>query len=134
MKNTKLVSIILSVIMCFGILGGAFSASADENYVSVHLTKNQSSASSDNVYGTYKYYWGSNSTSSSRVVLFTTRYKSGGVWKTDENYRMFVGESIPSSQERRTQKFDTERYWFLRLNPEGSGTKGCEAWGYMRNK
>jgi len=133
-KNTKFMSIILSLIMCFGILGGAFSASANDNCVTVHLTRDQSSAASDNVYGTYKYYWGNNSSTSSRIVLFTTRYKSGGVWKTDENYRMFVGESISESQARRTNKFDTERYWFLRLNPEGTGTKGCDAWGYMKNK
>lgn len=38
MSKKKLVSILLSAVLCFGMLGSTFSASAAS--VSVHLTKN----------------------------------------------------------------------------------------------
>lgn len=136
MKNTKLVSIILSVIMCFGILGGAFSASAADDYVKVHLYSNQGSASSANVYGSYKCYWGSNSASSKHSVYFIARYKYRGTWHTDSNKTSLVqpGKEITRSNEVETTHFSDERYWFLRLNPEGANKTGCDAEGYMRNK
>lgn len=55
MSKKKLVSILLSAVLCFGMLGGTFVASAES--VSVHLTKTQAVNSSSNVYGTFKYYW-----------------------------------------------------------------------------
>ena len=56
MSKKKLVSILLSAVLCFGMLGGTFVASAES--VSVHLTKTQAVNSSSNVYGTFKYFWG----------------------------------------------------------------------------
>ena len=98
MSKKKLVSILLSAVLCFGMLGSTFSASAAS--VSVHLTKNQAVNSSSKVYGTFKYFWGTNSKSSQHSVHYIARYK------TD---------------------------WFLKLNPEGNNTTGCDAWGYMKN-
>lgn len=132
MKKTKLISILLSIIMAFGMFGTAFSVSAA--YVSVHLTTSQHSNSSANVYGTHKYYWGNNNSSGSdKNVEFITRYKYLGVWYTDDVFVMLPGEGLNQSQERRTaHKFSDERYWFLKLEKQSSGT-GCDAWGYIRN-
>ena len=44
MSKKKLVSILLSAVLCFGMLGGTFVASAES--VSVHLTKTQAVNSS----------------------------------------------------------------------------------------
>lgn len=52
MSKKKLVSILLSAVLCFGMLGSTFSASAA--HVTVHLTKTQAVNSSSNVYGTFK--------------------------------------------------------------------------------
>lgn len=131
MKKTKVLSILLSVIMAFGVFGTAFSASAA--YVSVHLLTNQNTNSSSNVYGTHKYYWGNNNANSDDNVEFVTRYKKGGVWYTDDKYVMIPGDSLNESQARRTaNRFTDERYWFLKLNKASSGT-GCDAWGYIKN-
>ena len=64
MSKKKLVSILLSAVL--GMLGGTFVASAES--VSVHLTKTQAVNSSSNVYGTFKYFWGTNSKSSQHSV------------------------------------------------------------------
>lgn len=56
MSKKKLVSILLSAVLCFGMLGSTFSASAA--HVTVHLTKTQAVNSSSNVHGSFKYYWG----------------------------------------------------------------------------
>lgn len=131
MKKTKVLSILLSVIMAFGVFGTAFSASAA--YVSVHLTTSQNSNSSSNVYGTHKYYWGNNNINSNDNVEFITRYKYLGVWHTDETYVISPGDGLIESQARRTaNRFTDERYWFLKLNKASSGT-GCDAWGYIKN-
>ena len=71
MSKKKLVSILLSAALCFGMLGGTFVASAES--VSVHLTKTQAVNSSSNVYGTFKYYWGTNSKSSQHSVYYITQ-------------------------------------------------------------
>lgn len=127
----RLAAILLSTVMCFGVLGSTFTASAAS--VSVHLTKTQATNSSANVYGTHKYYWGSNNSSSEHSVYFISRYKSGGIWHTGNKYLMGAGKSINESNAIMTPKFDTERDWFLKLNPEGSNNKGCDAWGYIKN-
>lgn len=122
--------------MRFRVLGGTFSAIAGTNgykYVSVHLTKTQSTNSSANVYGTYKYYWGNNSSSSEHSVYYISRYKKGGVWYTGNKYLLAPGKSISENDAIMTPKFDDERDWFLKLNPEGANNKGCDAWGYIRN-
>lgn len=83
MSKKKLVSILLSAVLCFGMLGGTFVASAES--VSVHLTKTQAVNSSSNVYGTFKYYWGTNSKSSQHSVYYIARYKNGAFWHTGES-------------------------------------------------
>ncbi len=131
MKKSKALSILLSVFMCFSIMSCVFSASAAS--VSVHLVKTQSVNSSANVYGTHKYFWGSNSKSSEHSVYFISRYKSGGIWHTGNSYLMAPGKSESEKNAIMTPKFETERDWFLKLNPEGANQKGCDAWGYMKN-
>lgn len=131
MKKARILSVLLSAIMCFGIIGGTFSASAAS--VSVHLTKTQATNSSSNVYGTFKYYWGKNSSSSQHSVYFISRYKSGAIWLTGNKYLMRPGESKSEEKAIVTPKFETKRDWFLKLNPEGANNKGCDAWGYMKN-
>ncbi len=131
MKNKKMLSILLSVVMCFGVLGTAFSASAAS--VSVHLLTNQKSNSSATVYGTYKYYWGSNNINSADVVEFNPKYKKGLVWYSDGVYEMSPGESLDEEHARRTaNKFNDEHYWYLKLSTKHGGT-GCDAWGYIKN-
>ena len=92
MSKKKLVSILLSAVLCFGMLGGTFVASAES--VSVHLTKTQAVNSSSNVYGTFKYYWGKNSKSSKHSVYYIARYKNKGT----------QGAAIYLLPERRDQK------------------------------
>jgi len=131
MKSKKILSILLSVVMCFGVLGTAFSASAAS--VSVHLLTNQKSNKSANVYGTYKYYWGSNNRNSADVVEFIPKYKSGAIWYSEGAYEMSPGESLDEAHARRTaHKFNDERYWHLKLKTKNDGT-GCDAWGYIKN-
>lgn len=89
MSKKKLVSILLSAVLCFGMLGSTFSASAA--YVSVHLTKNQAVNSSSNVYGTFKYFWGTNSKSSQHSVYYIARYKNGVFWYTGGQYLIAPG-------------------------------------------
>lgn len=132
MSKKKLVSILLSAVLCFGMLGGTFVASAES--VSVHLTKDQAVNSSSNVHGTFKYFWGNNSKSSLCRVYYIARYKKAGSWRTDISWPLKPGESISEEHPLTTSKFDKPTDWFLKLNPEGAGKKGCEAWGYMRNR
>lgn len=89
MSKKKLVSILLSAVLCFGMLGGTFVASAES--VSVHLTKTQAVNSSSNVYGTFKYYWGTNSKSSQHSVYYIARYKNGAFWHTGGKYLIAPG-------------------------------------------
>lgn len=84
MSKKKLVSILLSAVLCFGMLGSTFSASAA--HVTVHLTKTQAVNSSSNVYGTFKYFWGTNSKSSQHSVHYIARYKNGFIWYTGGQY------------------------------------------------
>ena len=83
MSKKKLVSILLSAVLCFGMLGSTFSASAA--YVSVHLTL------------------------------------------------LAAGREIDEAHAIKTERLDYETDWFLKLNPQGAGTKDCDAWGYMKN-
>ena len=131
MSKKKLVSILLSAVLCFGMLGSTFSASAA--HVSVHLTKDQAVDSSSNVHGTFKYFWGNNSKSSLYSVYYIARYKKGAIWLTDISWPLKPGESISEDKPLATSKFNKATDWFLKLNPEGGNKKGCEAWGYMRN-
>ena len=112
-------------------LGGTFVASAES--VSVHLTKTQAVNSSSNVYGTFKYYWGTNSKSSQHSVYYIARYKNGAFWHTGGKYLIAPGHGRDEKNAYMTKKLDYKTDWFLKLNPEGKNTKGCDAWGYMRN-
>lgn len=131
MSKKKLVSILLSAVLCFGMLGSTFSASAA--HVTVHLTKNQAVNSSSNVYGTFKYYWGKNSKSSKYSVYYIARYKHNGVWYTGGSTLLAAGREIDEAHAIKTERLDYETDWFLKLNPKGAGTKDCDAWGYMKN-
>lgn len=131
MSKKKLVSILLSAVLCFGMLGSTFSASAA--YVSVHLTKNQAVNSSSNVYGAFKYFWGTNSKSSQHSVYYIARYKNGVFWYTGGQYLIAPGHGRNEKNAYMTKKLDYKTDWFLKLNPEGSNTTGCDAWGYMKN-
>lgn len=131
MSKKKLVSILLSAVLCFGMLGSTFSASAA--HVTVHLTKDQTVNSSANVHGRYKYFWGENSKSSAYGVYFIVRYKSSGVWITDQRVKLSPGQIVEKGNAFKTRTTKNETDWFLKLNPEGGNAKGCEAWGYMRN-
>lgn len=127
----KVLSILISSIMCFGILGGTFSASAAS--VSVHLTKNQASNSSSNVYGSYKYYWGNNKKESKHSVYLIAKYKSGGIWFEDSFILMQSGYSLSETNAKKTRTLSKETDWFVKLNPEGALNKDCDAWGYIKN-
>ena len=131
MSKKKLVSILLSAVLCFGMLGGTFVASAES--VSVHLSKTQAVISSSNVYGTFKYYWGKNSKSSKHSVYYIARYKNKGIWHTGGSDLLAAGEERSEKDPFVTEKLDYKTDWFLKLNPKGAGTKDCDAWGYMRN-
>jgi hypothetical protein len=131
MSKKKLVSILLSAVLCFGMLGSTFSASAA--HVTVHLTKTQAVNSSSNVHGSFKYYWGKNSKSSKYSVYYIARYKHNGVWHTGGSDLLAAGEERSEKDPFVTKKLDYKTDWFLKLNPEGKNTKGCDAWGYMKN-
>lgn len=94
MSKKKLVSILLSAVLCFGMLGGTFVASAES--VSVHLTKTQAVNSSSNVYGTFKYYWGktANPQNTACTISLATKTKVFGT----------QGAAIYLLPERRGQK------------------------------
>lgn len=127
----KVLSILLSAIMCFGILGGTVSASAAS--VSVHLTESQASNSSSNVNGKYKYYWGNNSKSSKHSVYLIAKYKSGGIWFEDSSVLMQAGYTLKEEKAKKTRTLDKATDWFVKLNPEGALNKECNAWGYIKN-
>ena len=112
MSKKKLVSILLSAVLCFGMLGSTFSASAA--HVTVHLTKTQAVNSSSNVY-------------------YIARYKNGAFWHTGGKYLIAPGHGRDEKNAYMTKKLDYKTDWFLKLNPEGKNTKGCDAWGYMKN-
>ena len=104
MSKKKLVSILLSAVLCFGMLGGTFVASAES--VSVHLTKTQAVNSSSNVYGTFKYYWGTNSKSSQHSVYYIARYKNGVFWYTGGQYLIAPGHGRNEKNAYMTKKLD----------------------------
>lgn len=134
MKKTKVLSILLSLIMAFGVFGTAFSASAD--YVTVNLYEDQYSAHSTEIFGTYKCYWGKNEGWSEHSVYFIPKYKSGAIFVTDSgrSYLMIAGKSLSQSQEIQTTHFSSNKEWRLYLNPEEGHVKNCRAVGYFRNK
>ena len=90
MSKKKLVSILLSAVLCFGMLGGTF-------------------------------------------VYYIARYKNGAFWHTGGKYLIAPGHGRDEKNAYMTKKLDYKTDWFLKLNPEGKNTKGCDAWGYMRN-
>lgn len=124
--SKKLLTVMIAVLMLLPI--GAMTA--DAAYVSVHLTKTQTVNSSSNVHGTYKYFWGNNSSSSDHRVHFIARCKKGGIWVTDTSRTVGVGKNL---SEIKTNVLGYETDWFIKLNPEGTNAKGCDAWGYIRN-
>ncbi len=110
MSKKKLVSILLSAVLCFGMLGGTFVASAES--VSVHLTKTQAVNSSSNVYGTFKYYWGTNSKSSQHSVYYIARYKNGAFWHTGGKYLIAPGHGRDEKNAYMTKKLEDKTHRF----------------------
>lgn len=88
------------------------------------------SATSSTVYGYNKVFWGNNESHSAYSVHFIAKYKMGGVWYTDKSKSIKKGKSCPSTN---TSALSVERDWHLKLNPDGGGKYGCEAWGYIYN-
>ncbi len=128
--SKKVLAFLLSAIMCFGVLGGALSASA-KAVESVHLDSTESSDSSGNVTGTYMYYWGNNSKDSKHSVYLIARYKSIVAWYEDSSKLMQAGYSLSESDAIKTKTRSSTK-WFVRLNPEGAGNTGCTANGYIK--
>lgn len=85
-------------------------------------------ATSSTVYGYNKVFWGNNESHSAYSVHFIAKYKMGGVWYTDKSKSIKKGKSCPSTN---TSALSVERDWHLKLNPDGGGKYGCEAWGYI---
>ena len=114
MKLTKkIIAVVMALMMTLSI--GALTANA----ATVHLKTAQKSATSSTVYG-YSAY----------SVHFIAKYKMGGVWYTDKSKSIKKGKSCPSTN---TSALSVERDWHLKLNPDGGGKYGCEAWGYINN-
>ncbi len=125
MKFTKkIIAVLMTLIMTMSV--GALTVNA----ATVHLTTNQASNSSSNVYGYNKVFWGNNEAHSAYSVYFIAKYKKGGIWYTDKSKLIGKGKDCPSTN---TSAQPVERDWFLKLNPEGGGKYGCEAWGYIYN-
>lgn len=125
MKLTKkIIAVVMTLMMTLSI--GALTANA----ATVHLTTAQTSATSSTVYGRNKVFWGNNESYSAYSVYFIAKYKKGGVWYTDKSKLIGKGNDCPSTN---TSALSTERDWHLKLNPEGGGKYGCEAWGYIYN-
>ena len=125
----KVLAFLFTMIMCFGVLDGAFSANS--GIVGEHLTKTEASASSFNVGGEVKEYWGSNSGSSKYSVYLIAKYKKAFIWYEDSSELMKPGYKTPQGTAFITRKRDDSTTWFVRLNPKGALNKDCEAWGYM---
>ena len=100
----KLTKKIIAVVMALMMTLSIGALTA--NAATVHLKTAQKSATSSTVYGYNKVFWGNNESHSAYSVHFIAKYKMGGVWYTD---------------------------WHLKLNPDGGGKYGCEAWGYIYN-
>ena len=130
MKLTKkIIAVVMALMMTLSI--GALTANA----ATVHLKTAQKSATSSTVYGYNKVFWGNTevqhfTTENSPLVHFIAKYKMGGVWYTDKSKSIKKGKSCPSTN---TSALSVERDWHLKLNPDGGGKYGCEAWGYINN-
>lgn len=125
MKLTKkIIAVVMALMMTLSI--GALTANA----ATVHLKTAQKSATSSTVYGYNKVFWGNNESHSAYSVHFIAKYKMGGVWYTDKSKSIKKGKCCPSTN---TSALSVERDWHLKLNPDGGGKYGCEAWGYINN-
>lgn len=112
---------LMMLVSCFSL-----SASA----ATVYLKTAQTSASSSEVYGNQKYFFGNNSSDSAYSVYFLAKYKYGGVWYTNKSCLVAKGSSLAGTY---TDVLSAERNWKLTLNPEGAGKYGCIATGYIYN-
>lgn len=107
-------------------LVSCFSLSASA--ATVYLKTGQTTASSSEVFGTHKFFYGDNSKDSAYSVYFLAKYKMGGVWYTDKSFLLGKGGSLDVTY---TTVLSKERSWKLKLNPEGAGKYGCIATGYI---
>ena len=115
---------------CYGLMMTLSIGALTANAATVHLKTAQKSATSSTVYGYNKVFWGNNESHSAYSVHFIAKYKMGGVWYTDKSKSIKKGKSCPSTN---TSALSVERDWHLKLNPDGGGKYGCEAWGYIYN-
>lgn len=121
----KIIAATLALMMVLGISTTAYAVVSTG-----HLEKDQTEAYTSDVFGTHKYYSGSNSFDSDGKVYYIVRYKSGAVWYVDDKILLARGEPVP---ETRTRKFETKKYWHVKLNPKGASATGCEAWAFIWN-
>ena len=119
----KILSFVVAITAVISI--GTLSASA----ASVTLKTTQTSAVSGNVYGTWKYFLGWNSSDSLHKVYFTGQYSDGSGWHDDAQSLVAIGSSL-GYQETSTR---TACLWRLELNPEGYGYTKCSAYGEIHN-
>lgn len=114
------------MLLCLMMLTSCFSMYAGA--ATVYLRTAQTSASSSEVYGNQKYFYGDNSSLSAYSVYFLAKYKRGGIWYTNKSILVEKGESLDTTY---TARLSSECNWKLKLNPEGAGHYGCIATGYI---
>ena len=125
MKLTKkIIAVVMALMMTLSI--GALTANA----ATVHLKTAQKSATSSTVYGYNKVFGEiTNHIQHTRYILLQNiKWVAFGTLINQKSIKK--GKSCPSTN---TSALSVERDWHLKLNPDGGGKYGCEAWGYIYN-
>lgn len=120
----KITAATLALMIVLGI-----ASTAQARVAEAHLQTTDYYVFTENVHGTHKYFSGSNSSSSKHRVYYTVRYKGDDGWQLDYQILVPNGEKVPET--RTTHRFAYETDWHIKLNPEGTLKRDCEAWAFI---
>lgn len=122
----KIIAATLALMMVLGVASTAYARVAD-----AHLKTTNYFVFTEDVHGTHKYFSGSNTSDSKHHVYYTVRYKGDDGWELDYQILLPPGEPVPET--RTIHRFSYETDWHIKLNPEGTFKRDCEAWAFIWN-
>lgn len=128
MKRIKYWRTIIGIVICMAFFAVSTASAIGYPNQSVTINKNQTSASSGNVYGHHKIYAASNSSTSVRSLYADVYYSSGSGWKLESSILMSRGANFDNAW---TGIYGDYYLWKITLDPKGWKTTGCIGNGYI---
>lgn len=116
------------LVSLIGMLTAAASTPPDSS-VWAHIGFADREAYSEDVWGTYKVFGGTNFGISQHNLTISSQYFSGsGGWDFDKKIRVSIGQTLDDTY---TRQFSTPVSWRVNLRPYSVWTSECSGNGYM---